>query len=192
MNSVAYGLAERVDVASWSNATHERNMRSAVNAARRAAFVDEMRVGAVLVDSACRVVASGATLVGLLCDPTAHAETIAIRGAAVKARRPFLRDLVLYTTLEPCSMCFGACVWAELGGVVYGADASSVRSVRLDRIGRYATETIQRCGAEDGGLFVRGRVLLEETTRLSCGDTYCSEEYRVVDDAVNERAVGIG
>lgn len=192
MSSGPYRLAERVDVASWSNATHERNMRLAVNAACRGAFGDEMRVGAVLVDSVCKVVASGATLVGLLCDPTAHAETIAIRGAAVKARRPFLRDLVLYTTLEPCSMCLGACIWAELGGVVYGADASSVRSVHLDRVGRYATETIERCGMEDGALFVRGRVLVEETTRLSCGDVFCADEHRVVDVDVNERAVGIG
>lgn len=167
-------------------------MRLAVNAARRGAFGDELTVGAVLVDSACRVVASGATLVDLLCDPTAHAETIAIRGAAVKARRPFLRDLVLYTTLEPCSMCFGACVWAELGGVVYGADASSARSVHLDRIGRYATEMIERCNSEGGGLFVRGRVLVEETTRLSCGNVDCEGGYRVVDGGVNERAVGIG
>jgi tRNA(adenine34) deaminase len=163
MSSGLYRLAGRVDVASWSDATHERNMRLAVNAARRAALGDELRVGAVIVDSACRVVAAGSAMTNLLCDPTAHAETVAIRGAAVKARRPLLRDFVLYTTLEPCSMCFGACVWAELGGVVYGADASTVRSIRLDR---FASETIRRKRSGDGGLFVRGRVLVEETTGL--------------------------
>lgn len=192
MRSEPCGLAERVDVASWSDATHERNMRLAFNAARRATLGDELRVGAVIVDSACRVVAWGSGMTDLLCDPTAHAETIAIRGAAVKARRTLLRDLVLYTTLEPCSMCFGACVWAELGGVVYGADASAVRSVRLDRVGRYASEAIERRRSDHGGLFVRGRVLVEETTRFLCGDASCCVEHRVVGGEAGEAAVGVG
>lgn len=181
MNSGLYRLAERVDVAFWSDATHERNMRLAVNAARRAALGDELRVGAVIVDSACRVIATGSAMTDLLCDPTAHAETVAIRGAAVKARRPLLRDFVLYTTLEPCSMCFGACLWAELGGVVYGADASAVQSVCLDRIGRGASEMIERRRFGEDGLFVRGRVLVEETTRLLCGDVGCGGKYYLGD-----------
>jgi tRNA(Arg) A34 adenosine deaminase TadA len=55
-------------------------------------------------------------------DPTAHAEVLSIRKAAKKLKSRYLNDCVLYTTNEPCAMCSGAAVWANMKGVVYGAN----------------------------------------------------------------------
>ena len=54
-------------------------------------------------------------------DPTAHAEMIAIRDAAKKLKSRYLNDYILYTTNEPCVMCVGAAVWANMKGIVFGA-----------------------------------------------------------------------
>jgi tRNA(adenine34) deaminase len=54
-------------------------------------------------------------------DPTAHAELLAVRDAAVARRSWRLDDATLYVTLEPCAMCAGALVNARLGRLVFGA-----------------------------------------------------------------------
>ena len=54
-------------------------------------------------------------------DPTAHAEIVAIRDAAVRARNYRLTGSTLYVTIEPCQMCVGALVHARVARVVYGA-----------------------------------------------------------------------
>jgi tRNA(adenine34) deaminase len=54
-------------------------------------------------------------------DPTAHAEVLALRAAALALGTWRLADCVLYVTLEPCAMCAGASVLARVKGVVFGA-----------------------------------------------------------------------
>src|SRR5215468_9590014 len=54
-------------------------------------------------------------------DPTAHAEILAIREASSKLGRRHLTDCVLYSSSEPCPMCLGACYWAKIPEVFYGA-----------------------------------------------------------------------
>ena len=56
-----------------------------------------------------------------LCDPTAHAEMIAITAATEAMGGKYLNDCTLYVTMEPCPMCAGALAWAQIGRVVYGA-----------------------------------------------------------------------
>ena len=56
------------------------------------------------------------------CDPTAHAEVLAIRAAAERLGNYRLTGLDLYVTLEPCPMCAGAISHARLGRVIWGAD----------------------------------------------------------------------
>ncbi len=173
-----FGSSSSVDVSTWSQATHERNMHMAIKAARRAAYVGGMSVGAVIVDSTCRLVAEGYSLTRQLCDPTAHAETIAIRSAAVKSRRPHLPDMVLYTTFEPCSMCLGACAWANLGGVVFGADVSAVPDHYFDdEIGLLGSADADGCREKNAPLFIRGRVLFEETTQLLVSEDRLAREF---------------
>jgi guanine deaminase len=62
-------------------------------------------------------------------DPTAHAEILAIRRASKKLGRFDLSDCELYTTCEPCPMCFGAIHWARIGRVYYGCSRSDAADI---------------------------------------------------------------
>jgi len=98
-------------------------MRIALEAAQAAAAAGETPVGAVVVDPATgEVVAVGANQPIGACDPTAHAEIVALREAARKRGNYRLTDLTLVVTLEPCAMCAGAISHARIGRVVFGAE----------------------------------------------------------------------
>ena len=95
-------------------------MRLALVEARTALHLGEVPVGAVLVRRG-EVVASGFNQPIHTQDPTAHAEIVALRGAARTLRNYRLSGTTLYVTLEPCLMCVGALVSARVSTVVYGA-----------------------------------------------------------------------
>jgi len=95
-------------------------MREALAAAADAAAAGDVPVGAVVVrDGAVLTRASNRTVRDQ--DPTAHAEVLALRSAALALGTWRLSDCVLYVTLEPCAMCAGASVLARVQGVVFGA-----------------------------------------------------------------------
>ena len=98
----------------------EHYMRRALEEARTAAEEGEVPVGAVIV-CAGEVVASAHNQREQLCDPTSHAEMIAITQAAAALGDWRLEGCTLYVTLEPCPMCAGAIVQARIERVVYGA-----------------------------------------------------------------------
>jgi tRNA(adenine34) deaminase len=98
----------------------ERWMRAALAAAEAAAAVGEVPVGAVVVRRG-EPLATTANRTLRDQDPTAHAETLAIRAAAAALGRWRLDDCTLVVTLEPCAMCAGAIVLARLQRVVFGA-----------------------------------------------------------------------
>lgn len=95
-------------------------MREALALAAEAARAGEVPVGAVVVKEG-RVVARGYNRPISTCDPTAHAEIVALREAAAAEGNYRLPGCELYVTLEPCAMCVGAMVHARLARVVYGA-----------------------------------------------------------------------
>ena len=95
-------------------------MRLALQEARTALHLGEVPVGAVLVAGG-EVVASGFNQPIHQVDPTAHAEIVALRGAARALDNYRLTGSTLYVTVEPCLMCVGALVHARVGTVVYGA-----------------------------------------------------------------------
>ncbi|MDR1022311.1 MAG: nucleoside deaminase [Prevotellaceae bacterium] len=99
---------------------NERYMREALREALLAAGKDEVPVGAVVVHGN-RIIARAHNLTETLCDATAHAEMQAITSAANFIGGKYLNECTLYVTLEPCPMCAGACFWAQVGQVVYGA-----------------------------------------------------------------------
>ena len=103
----------------------ERYMRQAVVEAQAASARGEVPVGAVLVnpDSGQVIARTGNAPIGI-CDPTAHAEILALRDGAYKTGNYRLTGLTLYVTLEPCAMCAGAISNARIGRVVYGATDS--------------------------------------------------------------------
>jgi tRNA(adenine34) deaminase len=96
-------------------------MREALKEAERALSVDEVPVGAVIVNQG-RIIARAHNQKETLRDPTAHAEMIAITQAAEALERWRLTGCTLYVTLEPCTMCAGAMVLARMDRLVFGAD----------------------------------------------------------------------
>jgi tRNA(adenine34) deaminase len=98
----------------------EAAMRLALEQAERAGYENEVPVGAILVDGR-RLVAAAHNLPISLCDPTAHAEILAIRDAAARMRQYRLTGTTLYVTIEPCVMCIGAILNARIARVYYGA-----------------------------------------------------------------------
>ena len=97
-------------------------MRIALEEAQAAAARGEAPIGAVVVDPATgEVIArAGNSPIGL-CDPTAHAEILALRAAAQARGSYRLTGLTLVVTLEPCAMCAGAISHARIGRLVFGA-----------------------------------------------------------------------
>jgi len=100
---------------------HSHFMRQAILEARQAAKEDEVPVGAVLVDCNGSLLARAHNQMVTLCDPTAHAEILAIRSASRVIGNYRLLDTCLYVTVEPCIMCMGAISLARVGTLVYGA-----------------------------------------------------------------------
>ena len=110
----------------------ERWMREAVGAAREAARRGEVPVGACVVSASGELLALAGNRTRADCDPTAHAEVLALREAARRVGNYRLTGAVLYSTIEPCAMCAGALVQARVGRLVYGArdeKAGAVESV---------------------------------------------------------------
>ncbi len=98
----------------------EKYMLEAIKEAKKAALLDEVPVGCVIVIND-KIVAKGHNLREKKCDPTMHAEIIAIRKACKKIGSWRLVDATLYVTIEPCSMCAGTILWSRIKRIVYGA-----------------------------------------------------------------------
>jgi len=100
----------------------ERWMRRALALAERARDEDdEIPVGAVVVDADGNVVGEGWNRNIAECDPSAHAEIVAMRRAGAALGNHRLIGCTLYVTLEPCAMCAMAMVHARVARVVFGA-----------------------------------------------------------------------
>lgn len=96
-------------------------MGEALAEARAAGLRGEVPVGAVVVSGAGEVLARAGNRVRELCDPTAHAEVLAIRAACARIGSERLGGHDLYVTLEPCPLCAGAIAAARIARLYYGA-----------------------------------------------------------------------
>ena len=96
-------------------------MRQALSEAKQAAREDEVPVGAVLVAQDGTVLAKEHNRTITLCDPTAHAEILALREASRTLGNYRLLNTTLYVTIEPCIMCMGALLQARVAKIVFGA-----------------------------------------------------------------------
>lgn len=118
---------------------YEEWMLPALAEARLALGTGDVPVGAVVVDDAGAVIATGHNERELSGDPTAHAEVLAIRAAAASRGSWRLDGLTLVVTLEPCVMCAGAILQSRIPRVVFGAwdekagAAGSMHDVLRDR-----------------------------------------------------------
>jgi tRNA(adenine34) deaminase len=111
--------------------TDELWMEEALRCARRALDIGEVPVGAIVVCEG-QVVGRGWNRNISECDPTAHAEVIALRNAGAMLGNHRLSDCDLFVTIEPCAMCAGALVHGRIRRLVYGAEdpkAGAVHSI---------------------------------------------------------------
>jgi len=99
---------------------HNQFMKKALQEANYAFFKDEVPVGCVIVHNN-KIISRSSNMVELLNDSTAHAELIAITSAQNNLNSKNLENCTLYTTLEPCMMCYGAIYWSKIRTIVYGA-----------------------------------------------------------------------
>jgi len=104
-------------------------MHLAIVQAQAAALRGEVPVGALVVLED-RILAAAGNRTVTDCDPTAHAEIVALREAARKAGNHRLMGASLYVTVEPCAMCAGALVQARIARLIYGADEPKGGAIR--------------------------------------------------------------
>ncbi len=96
-------------------------MNEAIKAALEAEKLDEVPIGACVVDADNNLLAIGGNRTRTDCDPTAHAEILVIREAARKIGNYRLTETTIYTTIEPCPMCAGALIQARVKRLVFGS-----------------------------------------------------------------------
>ena len=99
---------------------HNFFMKKAFEEANYAFNKDEVPVGCVIVHDN-NIISKSSNMVELLNDSTAHAELIAITSAQNFLNTKNLNKCVLYSTLEPCLMCYGAIYWSKIDAIVYAA-----------------------------------------------------------------------
>lgn len=141
-----------------SIADDEKWMRRALALAQQAEAQGEVPVGAVLVRDG-QIVGEGFNQPISACDPTAHAEIVALRNASRALQNYRLPETHLYVTVEPCSMCAGSLVHARVARLVYGA--SEPRSGAVASQLSLLSESFYNHRVE-----VCGGVLAEECARL--------------------------
>jgi len=104
-------------------------MQVALEEARAAAAAGEVPIGALIV-LGDKILARAGNRTIRDGDPTAHAEILVIREAALLLRNYRMPGTTLYVTIEPCSMCAGAIIQARIPRLVYGADDPKGGAVR--------------------------------------------------------------
>lgn len=135
-------------------------MQQALDQAMLAAVAGEVPVGAVLVRDG-QVISTGFNQPISNSDPSAHAEMMALRAAALEESNYRLPGTTLYVTLEPCTMCAGAMLHARVDRVVFGATdpktgaAGSVLNVFSEKQINHQTQVEGGIMSEECGQILR-------------------------------------
>ena len=137
-------------------------MREALDEARAALATDDVPIGAVVVDPTGAVVGRGRNRREADADPTAHAEVVALRQAAVALGEWRLSGCTLVVTVEPCTMCAGATVLSRVDRLVFAAfddkagAVGSLWDVVRDRRLNHRPEVVSGVLAEESTDLLRG------------------------------------
>lgn len=137
-------------------------MRRAIAQARAGIARGQTPFGACIVKDG-QVISCEHNVVWRTTDITAHAEIHAIRMACRKLRTVDLSGCVIYSTCEPCPMCFSACHWAKIDRIVYGADIADARKAGFNELS-VSNRAMKRSGRST--VEIAGGVLREENVRL--------------------------
>ena len=122
---------------------HQRFMQIAMQETRRGAAEGNAAVGSVVVRDE-NLIARGRNLVATQSDPTAHAETVALRNAGAATGHTDFSGCTLYSTFEPCPMCCGAILASGVSTLVLGARFSHGSSQWGERGGEAAEDDGRR------------------------------------------------
>jgi tRNA(adenine34) deaminase len=144
---------------------HERFMRMALDEAARGKAEGNAAVGSVIVQGD-RVVARGRNLVMSTFDPTAHAETVALREAGQALKLVDFSNCTLYTTFEPCPMCCGAILAGNISTLVMGGRPTPAER----RWGEYTVEHFLDYAKRGGTMQVVTGVLTQECVDIRQGE----------------------
>ncbi len=108
-------------------------MQKAISFAKKGIKSGQTPFGACIIKND-KVVACAHNVVWKTTDITAHAEIAAIRLACKKLKTIDLSDCTIYSTCEPCPMCFSACHWAKIKKIVYGAKISDAKKYGFNEL----------------------------------------------------------
>src|SRR4029077_7671764 len=154
---------------------HERWMREALRAAKEASVRDEVPIGTCII-SGDQLIALAGNRTRTDCDPTAHAEIVALREAAAKVGNYRLTNATVYSTIEPCVMCAGALIQARVKRLVYGARDERAGAVE-SHFGVCETDFLNhRIEVPAGVLEEECRELMQEFFRVRRGDQRMKDE----------------
>ncbi len=137
--------------------SHEYYMRLAIDEAEKGGREGNQAVGTVIVRDGS-IAAAGRNLVSSNNDPTAHAETVALRMAGAELGQADLGGCVLYTTFQPCPMCCGAIMVSGIDRVVVGARPDPA----VRQFGPYIMEAFVEWTGWSDRIEVLGGVLSQE------------------------------
>ena len=140
---------------------HERHMREALAEAHKGRDEGNLGVGTVIVRDG-EIIARGRNLVTATHDPTAHAETVAIREAGPALEQDDLSDCVLYTTFQPCPMCCGAIMACGIRTVVIGARPIGSANI----YGDYRMELLVEMAGQGGQMEIIDGILENESREV--------------------------
>jgi tRNA(adenine34) deaminase len=157
-------MAHLVIAPTMTDSNDDRFMRRAIELAQQgAATPGASPIGCVIVLNG-EVIGEGHNEVDVIHDPTAHAETVAMRRAGAHLQRSDFRGATLYSTLQPCGMCSMASIWARIGRIVYGAERHQVHRMYFEDRHLDTMDFIQ--DAFRGDLQLSGGLLAEECAAL--------------------------
>jgi len=145
-----------------SEADDRRHMQAALDACRKGVEAGQSPFGACIVRDG-RILVATHNHVRLTTDATAHAEVHAIRAACAAAGQIHLPGATIYTTTEPCPMCFTAIHWARLDRIVYGATVEDARSFGFNEL-QITNAQLKKLGV--AGVKITPRFMRDEALAL--------------------------
>jgi tRNA(adenine34) deaminase len=148
--------------------SHEYFMKIAIKAAKESEKQGGCPTGAVIVKDG-RVISKGISMVASDNDPSQHSEMVAIREASKKlgALSHRLEGCVMYSTVETCSMCLGAALWANLKAIYFGAYATDIAGNDYEFKNYSLEERAENSQLWDGSkIQITGGILRDECKEL--------------------------
>jgi tRNA(Arg) A34 adenosine deaminase TadA len=137
-------------------------MRLAIEKAKAGVKMGQTPFGACIVKND-QVVTCNHNIVWKNTDITAHAEITAIRVACKKLKTIDLLGCTIYSTCEPCPMCFSACHWARISRIVYGASIKDAANFGFNELA-VSNFTLKKIGKSD--IKITSGLLLKEIVEL--------------------------